>query len=128
MISQVFSVRGATTILHNSIVEITEKTIELITKIIDVNNLTDENFSIINIVASTTSDVTAFYPVRAIRECGICNAPLFSCVEPPIDNSLPMCIRLMVMVSSKLDKDVSPKHIYLHRASILRKDITGDKN
>lgn len=122
MISKVFSLRGATTIEENSKEEIIKKSVELIDELIEKNNLKEKRFSIVNIMISTTEDITAFYPARAIREHGI-EAPLFSAKEPQIDGALPLTIRYMLTVTDSLPYDVSNKHVYLHGAAGLRPDL-----
>lgn len=114
-----FAIRGATTVEKNSIEDITKSSVDLIKKICIENNLTNDN--VVSIMCSTTTDITAFYPVRAIRESGIIDAPLFSMIEPEIENALPLCIRIMIHVNKEYD--FKAKHIYLNGASNLRKDL-----
>lgn len=110
------SIRGGTTV-SNDANSITERVSELIEDILAFNKL--DNNSIVNIIISTTSDITAVYPAKIIRESGI-TAPLFSTLEPPIDNALPLCVRVMVTAYSALT-DI--KHVYLYGARTLRKDL-----
>ena len=122
MINQVFSIRGATTVNENSVEQITERSVELMSEIVSRNNLTNADFEVTDYIISTTDDITAFYPARAIRESGVINAPVFSAKEPSIDGALPLCIRVMVRVSNSGER-VDPKHVYLHNAVNLRKDL-----
>ena len=123
MINQIFSIRGATTVEENSVSQITERSVELMKEIVSRNNLSDNScFEITDYIISTTEDITAFYPARAIRESGVVNAPIFSAKEPSIDGALPLCIRVMVRVSNSGER-VEPKHVYLHDAKNLRKDL-----
>ena len=123
MINQVFSVRGATTVDANTAEEITLRSVELMSEIVKRNGLNEnKNLEVTDYLISTTDDITAFYPARAIRESGVIDAPIFSMKEPAIDGALKMCIRLMVRVANSGDR-VEPKHVYLRGASNLRKDL-----
>ncbi len=123
MINQVYSLRGATTIEENTREQIVERSVELMREIVERNSLNDEEVEITDYLISTTDDVTAFYPARAIRESGVVDAPIFSMKEPSIDGALRMCIRLMVRVANSGEKRTS-KHVYLHGAAGLRKDLS----
>lgn len=122
MIRQIFSVRGATT-ADNTPESIQARSVELMREIIERNGLTQDGLTVVHYIAGTTADLTAFYPARAIRESGLTDAPVFSCLEPSIDGALTGCIRLLVEVSNATEADVTPKHVYLHGASNLRKDL-----
>ncbi len=111
------SIRGAIT-ANNNVESITRAAVKLIDRIYFRNRIGDDD--VVNITVSTTADITAFYPVRAIREAGH-NVPLFSCVEPQIDGALNGCIRVMVTAHS--EKPV--QNVYLNGARYLRKDICG---
>ncbi len=111
------SIRGAITAENNakSIVDCSKKLIE---RIYFKNGLADGD--VINIMCSSTADLTAFYPARAVREAGHA-VPLFSCVEPSIDGAMPKCIRFMVTAYS--DKPV--QNVYIGGARKLRGDLCG---
>ncbi len=126
MIRQIFSVRGATT-ADNTPDSIRSRSVELMRAIIERNDLTKDGLTIVHYIVGTTADLTAFYPARAIRESGLTDAPVFSCLEPTIDGALNGCIRLLVEVSNATDADITPKHVYLHEASALRKDLQDEK-
>ena len=111
------SIRGAIT-AQNTINGIKDAVNLLISTLYFKNALSDEN--VINVIVSSTKDITAFYPARAIRECWH-NVPLFSCLEPDIDGALGGCIR--VMITAQSDKPV--RNIYLRGARSLRTDISG---
>lgn len=113
--SKIVSIRGAITAsnLTESIVKASRR---LLDKIYFKNGITDAD--VVNVVISSTNDITAFYPARAVREAGH-NVPLFSCVEPDIDGSLKGCIRMMVTAYSERPA----RNIYLNGARFLRKDL-----
>lgn len=112
------AIRGATTVSCDSAEEIKEKVNELLFEITRQNCLQEQD--IICIMFSNTTDLHAFYPAKAARECGFVNCALFSSLEPEIDGALKMCIRVMLLI----EKDILPKHIYLNEAINLRKDIS----
>lgn len=98
--------------------EVNSKVGELLNVIKAENSIAYDD--IVCIMFSTTNDIHSFYPARAARECGFSGCALYSSVEPEIYGSLPLCVRVMVLV----DSDNAPKHVYLHGARILRKDIS----
>ena len=117
MTKKLVSIRGAVT-AQNSVDGISSAARRLVDKIYFKNGLTDSD--VVNITFSTTNDLTAFYPARAVRESGR-NVPFFSCVEPDIVGALKNCIRVMVTCYS--DKPVY--NVYLNGARSLRPDIAG---
>lgn len=125
-IERVYALRGATTIETNSEAQITERTVELIEKIFASNALDADGKSIVNCIFSTTADITADYPARAVRESGMITAPVFSCTEPSIEGALPLCIRAMITVADCAETP-PPRHVYLHGAVCLRPDLAEKK-
>lgn len=123
MINQVFSIRGATTVDADTVSQITERSVELMREIVQRNGIdVNKDLEITDYLISTTDDITAFYPARAIRESGVVDAPIFSMQEPTIKGALRLCVRLMVRVANS-GEIVVPKHVYLYGASNLRKDL-----
>lgn len=125
MINQVLSIRGATTVAENTVEAITIRSVELLKEIIERNGLNNNgDLEATDMLISTTADLTAAYPAKAVRESGLINAPLFSMQEPTIQGALPMCIRFMIRVSNYGER-VEPRHVYLHEAKKLRPDLAG---
>ena len=118
----VYAIRGATT-AENTKEQIYARTKELIKMIAAENGLSGKGISITSVICSSTADITAAYPAAAVREEGFSDIPLFSCAEPEIDGALPLCIRLLVNVSSSGLEQRKAKHIYLHGAVVLRPDL-----
>ncbi|MBQ7227358.1 MAG: chorismate mutase [Clostridia bacterium] len=116
---KILAIRGATTVEANTKEEIEAKSVELMCEIVKSNAY---DFETVSIIISTTEDITAFYPARAIREAGVLPAPLFSCKEPSIDGALPLCIRVLVTVITN-EENAEAKHVYLGKAKNLRKDL-----
>ncbi len=115
------AIRGAITSDNNTIKSISEATIELYKSIISENKINQEE--IIHITFSLTKDLNAVYPAKVLREeFNITDIPLICLQEADIINSLPKCIRILILVNSNLDKK-NVKHIYLKDAKILRADL-----
>ena len=118
----VIAVRGATTVDSDDKCEIVSKTVELVNKLIEANGIDGKKTKCVSMLLSTTKDIKSYYPATAVRESGILSTALMSCLEPDIDGSLPLCIR--VLITLLCEEGSEPKHIYLHGAKALRPDIT----
>ena len=112
-------IRGATTIAEDSQEEIKRAVAELLEQIVSCNHLIKDE--LVSIVFSSTSDIHSYYPAKAARDAGFSSCSLFSAMEPEIEGGLPLCIRVMIFV----EKNITPRHIYLRGAKILRKDLTA---
>lgn len=114
-------IRGATTVEHNEEHEILAATSELLQGIIEANEFRPDELA--SVFITVTEDITATFPARAIRQLnGWDLVPLMCSLEIPVENSLPKCIRLMVLVNTTKAQD-EMNHIYLKAAQSLRPDI-----
>ncbi|MDB5053832.1 MAG: chorismate mutase [Bacilli bacterium] len=114
-------IRGATTVKHNEEKEILQATSELLQQIVLDNQVIPED--ICSVFVTTTQDLTATFPARAIRQMqGWELVPLMCSLEIPVQPSLPLCIRLMVHINTPKNQQ-QIHHIYLNEAKILRPDI-----
>ena len=113
------AIRGATTLVSDTAEEVRKKVGEMLLQIVSENKLNMSD--IICIMLSSTSDIHSIYPAKAAREAGFSSCPLYSSLEPDMDGSLALCVRVMLLVET--DKPV--KHVYLHKAKALRKDIAS---
>ena len=114
-------IRGAITANENSVEEIGRVARLLITKMMSLNQL---NFDQIGAaIFSSTQDLTATFPTAAVRQLpSFSLIPLFDTREPAIENSLPMCIRILLLVDTDKDlRDIC--HVYLEGAKKLRPDL-----
>ncbi len=111
--------RGATTVEKDCKEEILSAVKEMLEDIFAQNSLQKEQVK--GFLFSLTSDIHAFHPAKAARECGYDFAPLFACVEPDIEGGLPRCIRLMLFTEGVKEP---VKHVYLKEAKTLRKDVS----
>ncbi|PKM50060.1 MAG: chorismate mutase [Firmicutes bacterium HGW-Firmicutes-7] len=120
------SVRGAIVIKDNTKESILSGTKRALEQIIKENDIQIDE--IISIIFSATRDLTASYPAPVARELGIINASLLCVQEMYVENSMAMCIRILMNVNKAnkankacCQKDV--KHIYLNGAESLRPDL-----
>ncbi|MBR2967187.1 MAG: chorismate mutase [Clostridia bacterium] len=110
------AIRGAVNFTKDCAVEIAAKTEELFNEIIRVNNLDIDK--VVCIIFSLTSDITATYPAATFREKFSATVPLFSCLEPNIQGSMPLTERVMILYEGEQNTPV-----YLYETKNLRKDL-----
>lgn len=114
-------IRGATTVEQNSVADINKSTIELLNEIIESNNVDIKDIS--HVIFTLTKDLTAAFPAKFARdELHWDNVPMMCFNELDIDNSLKMCLRVLVVINTDKNQD-EIKHIYLKNAKKLRPDI-----
>ena len=113
-------VRGATSINENTEKAILSSTRELLTEMIEKNEIDHSKISAILFTA--TKDLDKVYPARAAREMGFRDIALMCMQEMNVADSLPMCIRVMIMwnTGKHLNEII---HVYLRGAKKLRPDI-----
>jgi chorismate mutase len=115
-------IRGATTVENNEENEILEATTEMLNHIIAENGIVPDEIA--SVFVTVTTDLTATFPARAIRAmAGWELVPLMCSLEVPVIGSLPLCVRLMVMVNTEKKQD-EIVHIYLKEAMRLRPDLS----
>lgn len=114
-------VRGATTVDANTEEAIVSATEELLAKLIEVNHI--EPDSVASVFISTTEDVNAVFPAKALRNfAGWTYVPVVCMREIPVPGSLKMCVRIMMHVNTSVSqKDII--HVYLNDAVVLRPDL-----
>lgn len=117
-------IRGAITIDENTKDNIIKNTTDLLEQIIYENEIKIDD--IISILFTATKDITKVYPAVSARNLGITNASLMCLQEMYVEDSLEMCIRVMVTVNTTKSQS-QVKHIYLKNATILRPDISSYK-
>ena len=113
-------IRGATTVTENNKIAILKETRELLINLKDKNRFETEE--IVSIFFSMTPDLNAAFPAAAARQLGWNNVPLFGVQESDVENTLKMCIRILIHINTnKLQGEI--KHCYLNKAVMLRKDL-----
>jgi monofunctional chorismate mutase len=76
---------------------------------------------IINAFFTATPDLKSAYPAQAARNMGWTMIPMMCVQEMHVVGSLPKCIRVLLQVQQKKDREV--KHVYLGEAKKLRPDL-----
>ena len=117
-------IRGATTVDENSKEKIWQAARQLVTEILSQNKLRAENIGAI--IFSTTEDLTAAFPSTALRERPAFRlVPLFDTREPAVENSLQLCIRVLILTDTD-EAQNKIHHVYLGGAKNLRPDLDRD--
>ena len=117
-------IRGAATVDKNSQEQIWQTARQLVTEILSLNELTAENIGAI--IFSTTEDLTAAFPSSAVRQLpDLRLVPLFDTREPAIENSLSMCIRVLILADTDRAQN-EIRHVYLGGAKNLRPDLKSN--
>ena len=117
-------IRGAITVDENSKEQIGLAARQLVTKILSLNELHVENIGAI--IFSSTEDLTAAFPSTAIRQRPAFRlVPFFDTREPAVENSLPLCIRVLILAD--IDRAQNKiHHVYLGGAKNLRPDLDSN--
>ncbi|MEW9674717.1 chorismate mutase [Lentibacillus sp. L22] len=118
-------VRGATTIEENNEQEIVTNTKELVEEMVDSNGIKPEDIS--HVFISVTSDVTAAFPAKSLRQIpGWVYVPVMCMQEIEVPGSLTRCIRVMMVTNTTMDQR-EVQHVFLHGAKQLRPDLIGEE-
>jgi chorismate mutase len=114
-------VRGAITVDQNTEEVIITATEELFARLIEENHFQPDQVG--SIFISTTEDVNATFPAKALRKFeGWTYVPVMCMQEIPVPNSLKMCVRVMMHVNTtKPQEEII--HVYLKGATVLRPDL-----
>lgn len=114
-------IRGATTIEANLSDIIYSETAKLVETIAKTNNFQPEDIA--SVVISTTPDINAAFPAKAVRTLdGWQFVPTMCMHEMNVPDALPLCIRVLMHVNSDIpQKDI--QHVYLNGATVLRPDL-----
>ncbi len=114
---RVYAFRGATC-TENTQDDIILNTRLLYEQLIRENSLQEED--LISIQFTTTQDLTAINPAKALRSAGYAaSTALFCSLEPVFEESISSVIRCMITAYS----EHKPKSVYLNGAEILRPDL-----
>lgn len=117
-------IRGATTVEANTKEDILEAAAELLTAIVEANQVEHDNVA--SIIFSTSPDLNAEFPAVAARTLGWTDVALMCGHEMGVPGSLPKCLRILMHVNTDLGlRDV--KHIYLRGARALRPDLVAEE-
>ena len=114
-------IRGAITIKNDTEAEIVAAVRWMVTEMIRKNGVTPEDVSAV--ILSATEDITAAFPAAGARQIpGFDSVPLFDTRQMAVKESLPLCIRALVLADTdKSQREI--RHIYLGEAALLRQDL-----
>ena len=114
-------IRGATTVTANTKEEIGQAARTLVTKILSLNGIHSSDIGAI--IFSSTKDITATFPSTGLRQLkGFRLVPLFDTIEPDVEGSLPLCIRVLILLETDIESS-KICHVYLNEAQKLRPDL-----
>lgn len=121
--------RGATTVLQNDEQDILEQTKILVEEMVKINHIEPDHIS--HVFFSVTNDLNAAFPAKSAREMpGWSHVPVMCMTEIDVPNSLPKCIRVMLVAKTDLKQD-EVQHVFHNDAIKLRPDLVtkeGEKN
>jgi chorismate mutase len=112
--------RGATTVDEDTVEQVTQRSQELILRLMERNDLSEDD--IVSVLFTATADVTSVFPATTIREIGFGAVPLLCAAEIAVPGAMPLCIRVLLHVHTTRTKD-EIHHVYLHGAQGLRDDL-----
>jgi chorismate mutase len=112
--------RGATTVDVDTAEQVTERSQELMRRIMERNDLAEDD--IVSVIFTATADVTSIFPATAIREIGFGAVPLLCAAEIAVPGAMPRCVRVLLHVMTTRSRD-EIHHVYLHGAQGLRDDL-----
>ena len=114
------AIRGATQVDADDRDEVLAATRELVSTVIERNDLDGEQ--LISILFTATPDLTSEFPALAARELGLGDVPLMCATEIDVPHALPRVLRLLAHVETARDRGAI-QHVYLRGATALRRDI-----
>lgn len=120
MSASIRAVRGATTLDEDTVDQVTARVRELVTSMIERNDLSADQ--LISILFTATPDVHSGFPATAARGLGLEDVPLMGAQELDVAGSLPLCVRVMMHVETDRPRQ-EVRHVYLHGARALRHDL-----
>ena len=116
-------IRGATTVASNTREDILAATRELLAEIVRANEIEIDHVA--SILFSTTPDLSAEFPAVAARELGFTYVALECVHEMNVPGSLAKCLRILMHVNTtRGPREI--KHVYLHGARALRRDLVDE--
>ena len=114
-------IRGAITIKNDTEAEIVAAVRWMVTEMIRNNGVKPEDVGAV--ILSATEDITAAFPAAGARQIpGFATVPLFDTRQMAVKESLPHCIRALVLADTdKPQREI--RHVYLGEAALLRQDL-----
>jgi chorismate mutase len=110
-------IRGATTAKENTAKAIHGATRELLTQLIEANQIEEENVAAVYF--TTTPDLNAGFPAAAARQLGWNNTALMGASEIAVPGSLTKCVRVLILFNTE-KAQCELVNIYLNGTEVLR--------
>lgn len=120
MSSAVRALRGATTVDADTPEQIRDRTVALVDRMMADNGIDHDD--LISVLFTATDDIHSMFPALAARENGLGDVPLMCARELDIEGSKPLCIRILMHVTTERPR-AELHHIYLEGAANLRDDL-----
>lgn len=114
------ALRGATTVDVDTPEHIEERVVALLDTLLARNDVDHDD--LISILFTATEDVVSTFPATAARKSGLGDVPLICARELSITGGTPMCIRVMVHLTTERSR-TELHHVYLEGARGLRDDL-----
>lgn len=114
--------RGATTCRADTPDEINEATQELLSTMMERNELSHDD--VVSVIFTTSTDLTSSFPATAARAIGFGDIPLLCASEIAVPGSKARCVRVLMHVYTTRDR-ADIRHVYLREAQSLRDDLPG---
>ncbi|MDE2842603.1 MAG: chorismate mutase [Chloroflexota bacterium] len=109
--------RGATRSEANTEEDIYGATREMLQQLIEANGIVEKDVAMAYF--TVTPDLNAAFPAAAARQLGWNNTALMCATEIAVPNSLPSCIRVLILINTDKEPD-ELSNIYLKGTEILR--------
>lgn len=114
------ALRGATTVDHDTVDEVTERTVALLEAMLAGNGV--DHDEIISILFTATDDLHSAFPATAARTIGFGDVPLMCARELDVTGATPRCVRIMMHLWTDRPR-AELRHVYLEGARGLRDDL-----
>lgn len=122
MTVRLFALRGAITCDLDSADEISLRTRQVVSEMLDRNSVLPDD--IVSIIFTATDDLVSQFPATAARALGLGDVPLICARELSIEGSMKRVIRVLMHVYSERTRG-EIAHVYLEGARSLRDDLPG---
>ena len=109
--------RGATKAEENTAEDIYAATREMLQQLIEANDIEERDVAMAYF--TVTPDLNAAFPAAAARQLGWNSTALMCATEIAVPNSLPSCIRVLILINTEKEPD-ELHNIYLKGTEVLR--------
>lgn len=117
---RVRAIRGATQLQVDSVEEMRDAVVDLLTTLFAENEISNDD--LVSILFTATPDIHSDFPAAAARTLDLGSIPLICAQEIDVAGALPLVVRVLVHAHSNRNH-AEIKHIYRRGAQSLRKDI-----